>query len=116
MTAFTFRALAFAVGAVCVWLIVRIVNRRERWAKWTLALVVGLPIFYVASFGPACWLADHELLPFDPVESAFSPIVKLAMDEPDLFRPAILWYASICGGEDAAARMDGNLWWERYGR
>jgi hypothetical protein len=36
-------ALAVAFGALCVWLTVRIVNRRERWAKWTLAaaIVVG---------------------------------------------------------------------------
>ena len=26
-----------AFAAFCVWLTVRIVNRRERWAKWTLA-------------------------------------------------------------------------------
>jgi len=45
------------VAAFCVWLAVRIFNRRERWAKWTLAgLVLGLPLLYVLSFGPACWL------------------------------------------------------------
>jgi hypothetical protein len=40
--------LAVAFAAFCVWLTVRIVNRRERWAKWTLAVVVGLPVLYVA--------------------------------------------------------------------
>jgi len=48
-------ALGVAFAAFCVWLTVRIVNRRERWAKWTLGAVVGLPLLYVASFGPACW-------------------------------------------------------------
>src|SRR5690242_3734333 len=47
--------LAVAFAALCVWLSVRIVNRRERWAKWTWATVLGLPVLYVASFGPACW-------------------------------------------------------------
>jgi len=28
------------VAAFCVWLTVRIVNRRERWAKWTLAFAI----------------------------------------------------------------------------
>jgi len=107
--------LAVAFAAICVWLTVRVVNRRERWAKWTLAAVVGLPVLYVASFGLACWLADKDLLPFDPIESAFLPIAELVTDGPEPFRRAILWYASICGGEDAAARMYGNLWWERYG-
>jgi hypothetical protein len=32
-------ALAVAFAAFCVWLGVRIVNRRERWAKWTAGLV-----------------------------------------------------------------------------
>src|SRR5580765_2198488 len=35
---------AVAFAACCVWLTVRIVNRRERWAKWTLAAVVGQPL------------------------------------------------------------------------
>jgi hypothetical protein len=47
-----------AYAAFCVWLSVRIVNRRERWAKWTLAVVVGLLVLYVASFGPACWFSE----------------------------------------------------------
>lgn len=29
--------LAVAFAAFCVWLTVRIYNRRERWATWTLA-------------------------------------------------------------------------------
>ncbi|HEY3969257.1 MAG TPA: hypothetical protein VGM05_32195 [Planctomycetaceae bacterium] len=29
-------------------------NRRERWAKWTLAGTLCLPVMYVAGFGPAC--------------------------------------------------------------
>jgi hypothetical protein len=52
---FLLPTLSVAFAALCVWLIVRIINRRERWAKWTLAVVVGLPLLYIASFGPACW-------------------------------------------------------------
>jgi hypothetical protein len=40
-------------AAFAVWLTVRIINRRERWAICTLAIVVGMPMLYVASFGPA---------------------------------------------------------------
>jgi hypothetical protein len=39
-------------AAFSIWLTVRIINRRERWAMWTLAVVVGMPVLYVASFGP----------------------------------------------------------------
>jgi hypothetical protein len=75
-----------------------------------------LAFLYVASFGPACWLAQYELLPFEPVESAFRPIVQSMMNGPNpVVRQATLGYASICGGEDTALRMDSNWWWENYG-
>jgi hypothetical protein len=47
-------ALAVAFAAFCVWLVVRIVNRRERWAKWTaVAILVAVLIGYPLSSGPA---------------------------------------------------------------
>jgi len=52
--------LAIAFAAFCVWLTVRIINRRERWAKWTLAVTLSLPVLYVASFGLACWLTARS--------------------------------------------------------
>ena len=61
--AFVLPALAVAFAAFCIWLTVRIVNRREQWAKWTLAAVVGLPVLYVLSFGPAhvlSWPSSHR--------------------------------------------------------
>jgi hypothetical protein len=56
-------AIAFAIfgvafGAFCVWLTVRIVNRRERWAKWTLAAVLVSLAMYLASFGLLIKLPD----------------------------------------------------------
>jgi hypothetical protein len=49
--------LGVAFAAFVVWLTVRIVNRRERWAKWTLATVIVVPVLYVMSIGPAAWIA-----------------------------------------------------------
>jgi hypothetical protein len=49
--------LGVAFAAFCVWLTVRIVNRRERWARRTALAMACLPILYVLSFGPACWMA-----------------------------------------------------------
>ncbi len=34
----------------------RIFNRRERWAKRTAVALLCLPLLYVLSFGPACWM------------------------------------------------------------
>ena len=42
--------LAVAYAAFCIWLVVRIVNRRERCAKWTGLVVICLPLLYVAGF------------------------------------------------------------------
>jgi hypothetical protein len=37
--------LAAIFAAFCVWLGVRIFNRRERWAKWTLAALFSPAVF-----------------------------------------------------------------------
>jgi hypothetical protein len=68
-------ALAVAFAAFCVWLTVRIINRRERWAKGT-AVVVGLPVLYVMSFGPACWLTSRMNSGAAMIPVAYAPIVK----------------------------------------
>jgi hypothetical protein len=47
--------LATAFAALCVWLTVRIVNRKEQWAKWTLAAALGVSVLFVLSFEPARW-------------------------------------------------------------
>ena len=42
-----------AFAAFCVWIAVRIVSRRERWAEWTaVAILVIGPVLYVLSSGP----------------------------------------------------------------
>jgi hypothetical protein len=43
--------------AFSVWLAVRIINRRERWAIRT-AWGLFAALMYVLSFGPACWMAE----------------------------------------------------------
>ena len=52
-----FLSLAVAFAALGIWLTARIVNRRERWAKRTALALACLPIVYMLSFGPACWIA-----------------------------------------------------------
>ena len=46
-------------AALCVWLMVRIMNRREKWAKRTFAVVLSLPLVYLLSFGPVCWITSR---------------------------------------------------------
>lgn len=93
--AYVVLALGSTFAALCVWLVVRIVNRRERWAKCTLAGVVAVPALYVASFGPACWLARPLPLP-----KTTPAIVLWSFSEykspPDFYWP-LCWSASRCG-------------------
>jgi len=69
--------LAVAFAALCVWLGVRIVNRRERWAKWTLAGVIAVPALYVGSFGPACWLASHAEGEIPMLATVYQPLLRV---------------------------------------
>jgi hypothetical protein len=36
--------------------------RKPLW-PWIAALLIGLPVLYVVSIGPACWLFDHGWMP-----------------------------------------------------
>ena len=87
-------ALAVAFAAFCVWLGVRIVNRRERWAKWALAGVVGVPVLYIASFGPAIRSATRSELPLETVVRIYRPLFSLT-SKSDIARNAMNWYAGV---------------------
>jgi len=82
-------AVAVVFAAFCVWLTVRIVNRRERWAKWTLAASVGLPALYAASFGPACWVGGTGM------ETLYQPILRGWSRAPEPLGRALYWYANL---------------------
>lgn len=47
--------LAVAFVAVCVWVVVRTVNRRDRWGRRT-AIGLAVVIAYTLLWGPACWI------------------------------------------------------------
>ena len=69
-----------AFAAFCVWLAVRIINRREKWTKWTAAVYIVLMVLvvYPLSFGPVVSLAHHDYLSDDLQRIAaavYSPIV-----------------------------------------
>lgn len=53
--------MGVAFAAVCIWLTVRIINRRERWAKRTLAAVIILAYPFCA--GQLLWLGQSNWIP-----------------------------------------------------
>ena len=95
-------ALAIAIAAFCVWLTVRIVNRRERWVKWTLAGVVGVPVLYVASFGPACWVVDRGWIAPRPIAYAYWPCLRAMWGgiAPHAISEVLYWWATM-GNDDS---------------
>jgi hypothetical protein len=57
-----FVVLGLAVAAIGIWLSVRIINRRERWAIWTAVVMIAL-LAYPMSVGPVLWMDFHGLTP-----------------------------------------------------
>jgi hypothetical protein len=88
-------ALGVAFAAFCVWLRVRIVNRREPWAKRTLAVMLGVPLLYILSLGPACWLADLDILPKRQIKSMFTPAVAIVNQFPMPIQRIVMDYVSL---------------------
>ena len=90
---------------------------RERkcvWA-WIFGLLIALPVLYVASFGPACWMIPRESVQVDDPELSaevsvarfFRPLVRAAASNHRFVAPALKWYAGLATGDaDLVPRMD----------
>jgi hypothetical protein len=99
-------SLTLAFVAFFIWLTIRYVNRRERWVKWTLVAALVLPVAYVVSFGPACWLSSHAERGEVAVTWVYYPLGRLcaiSVEEDYLPRiEALVWYSQLY----AAAEWD----------
>jgi hypothetical protein len=90
-------ASAVTVAAFYVWLAVRIVNRRERWTKWTAA-VLAVPTIYLLSMGPVLWMDLRGLTPtWAPDVPLYWPVQWIRENGPEPIRKAINDYLSIWG-------------------
>jgi hypothetical protein len=83
-------ALAVTFAAFCVWLGVRVFNRRERWAKWT-AVSVAVLTAYPLSVGPTVWLLCRGYLSADVAIIYLQPVRWL---QPSLAYDVLVGYAS----------------------
>ena len=91
-------ALGVAFAAFCVWLMVRIMNRREQWAKRTAVWLAVVPVLYVASFGPWCWAfsrGDGNQDVFVITQSFYTPIFWIWEEGPGPIVDIIGWYANL---------------------
>jgi hypothetical protein len=85
----------------------------KRLAAWIVALLIGLPVLYVASFGPVCWLAEREIIPIRAVEVC-RPLAWLAARCPDPVRDAYASYVVICHSEYAGVSYGGLMIKDEY--
>jgi len=92
---FLIPTLVVVFAAFCVWLTVRIVNRKEGWVKWMLATVIGLPVLYVASFGPACWIVSRQGTEEGRIPRIYWPIGAAALRAPNFVLSSHVWYSTI---------------------
>ncbi len=105
-----------AFAASCVWLGVRIFNRRERWAKRTAAgLLIGLPLLYVVSLGPACWITSRINSGNAALSTIYRPIIWIWNRSPDhgSLSNALHWYSCLLAADNWNWFTDGTeSWWE----
>jgi hypothetical protein len=72
-------------------------------------VAVGLPILYIASFGPASWLASWGALPLTPTAMFYKPIFLAGKHGPSLLDDGFRWYSEI--GEFKLGMIFGELRW-----
>jgi hypothetical protein len=86
-------------------------ERRNPVWPWIVALLIGLPVLYVASFGPVCALAEHDVLPLSVMTTGFfKPCFAVAANSAKPIRKITLAWMKFCGGDyalaDAIARKE----------
>lgn len=69
-------------------------EERKRICPCVAVLLVGMPVLYVASFGPACWLVDRHQADCLIVARIYRPIVRASMSATPIGR-ALCWYGDL---------------------
>jgi hypothetical protein len=77
--------IAVTFTAFCVWLGVRIVNRRERWAKRT-AVVFAVLAAYSLGVWPALWISSRIAAPRTRILTAYRPLAWAFWKTPEAVR------------------------------
>ncbi|MSR56162.1 MAG: hypothetical protein EXS05_00575 [Planctomycetaceae bacterium] len=68
---------------------------------WIVVAAVVLPVLYVLSFGPACWISSRAQPSGEIVSVIYRPLIEAMTDDsdwirtPDWIRPALWKYASL---------------------
>jgi high-affinity Fe2+/Pb2+ permease len=85
-----------AFAAFCVWLSVRIFNRREQWATRTAILLIYSLVMYVSSWGPAtAYMIRGSLPDKNQIEWAYMPLNLALAHSPAMIRDVADLYLEL---------------------
>jgi len=62
---------------------------------WIVALLIGLPVLYVASFGPACWLMHRGVVTRRTSGWLFAPVERTMIRGPEWVSSSLFWYSTL---------------------
>ena len=79
-------------------------GRKSSVWPWIVALLIGLPVLYVLSFGPACWLVARGKIPFAPTAAVYRPTSRWILIP--IFRNEIARKCLAFGDDKAEAEIE----------
>ena len=97
-------------------------RKKPGWAFGATVALIGVPVLYVVSFGPACWLNHATGIGTSAIPVIYRPIVRLAarqVTDPPIYQtrwnPIIVWYARLgIVGEYWPCCSERGLHWANY--
>jgi len=96
-------AVGALYAAACIWICVRLFNRRERWSKWTALALAIVPLLYVLSSGPLSMVAFHFRVVHSPTVLPDGSSVVTATSEMDVSRWFPIAYAPMFWASEQVA-------------
>jgi len=70
-------------------------ERKRAVCPWIAALLIGLPVLYVSSFGPACWMASYRIVPPRATAVIYRPILSIWWHGSPRQMAVVEWYARL---------------------
>jgi hypothetical protein len=83
-------------------------DRKKPLWPWIVALLIGLPVSYIASFGPAVWLAG-QCHPAQPVVgTVYRPLIRIGLTghlkKPHPLSKSMSWFACLGLGKEEGVK------------
>lgn len=71
-------------------------KKRWSWPVW-IGVAIAIPVLYILSIGPACWLTRAGILPFQVTKTLCRPIIAMLIRSPEWVWDAAGWYPGGSG-------------------